>query len=237
MSKMKKQINRFTILELLIVISIIAILAALMLPVLNSAREKGLSASCLSRLKQCGLEMEFYANSFGDYIPVVPPGNAGVGNCNSWGMTLLLANHPAKSVWAMESYTEFSCPAQARFEPVSYTTYYLQTYGVSLWLTGRWEESTYVLRNKIGIKASSRWLPQKQPSSTIILGDSFYPARKVQHSMLHRNESDLVLRHQNRVNSLMLDGHAAALNVGMLSIECNGKGMSIFSSDGTRINF
>ena len=53
----------FTLLELLIVIGIIAILAALLLPVLNSSRGKARSIHCVSNLKQLSLGVQFYCDA------------------------------------------------------------------------------------------------------------------------------------------------------------------------------
>ncbi len=64
---MKTRSAAFTLLELLIVIAIIAILAALLLPALNKAREKGRSISCINNLKEVSRAMRFYADDQNSY--------------------------------------------------------------------------------------------------------------------------------------------------------------------------
>ena len=63
-----KQMASFTLVELLVVVAIISILAAMLLPALQQARAKARQAVCMNNLKQCGLAVMMYADDYNGWV-------------------------------------------------------------------------------------------------------------------------------------------------------------------------
>jgi prepilin-type N-terminal cleavage/methylation domain-containing protein/prepilin-type processing-associated H-X9-DG protein len=75
----------FSLIELLVVVCIIGILAALLLPSLSSAKSKGKQTACVSNLKQLGVAFNLYCADNDGKLPDNLPGNSNTAT-TSWVM-------------------------------------------------------------------------------------------------------------------------------------------------------
>ena len=95
------QKKKFTLIELLVVIAIIGILASMLLPALQKARQKTYMAVCGSQQKQQGTSIYMYVDSNDGYLPGV---HTAAGGVMIWATRI--------KQYMDDSYDIFNCPAQ-----------------------------------------------------------------------------------------------------------------------------
>ncbi len=229
--------KNFTLIELLVVIAIIAILASMLLPSLNKARDKAKAIKCTSNMKQIGTGVNMYIGDFNGYLPpdgIFNKNGATSRGRSSWWVSLVYEYATGTQQPGWGSYNDkywyfpqgfgssiFCCPA-SRKESLNYV--YIEgrvTYGMNF---------VYLSRNG-SIKSNK----VRQPGSTLFASDStvtpgttysilvaaggygsaYYPFLRHGGSFSEdaaKTVNTYTSGNKGRANGVMIDGHVDSLS-------------------------
>ena len=105
----------FNLIELMVVVAIIAVLAGLLLPAVQQAREAARKAQCTSNLKQVGLAFHAYEGASQEF----PPGRVSTPTTHGWAYLLLpyIEQYDVYKIYDQESNWSSSNNRAARRSP------------------------------------------------------------------------------------------------------------------------
>lgn len=243
--------KKFTLIELLITIAMIAILAAMLLPALNKARDKAHQITCLNNQKQFTAAQASYANDFNDYWVMTMGSrrfNVVLAGEVPWQTTVYLP-------WASMVCPKTRCPKD--YDSDRSDAFALQwqggTYGMwmpreaftdsdlnrvgMIWVT---DNANYQI-TQFAVFAVNK---ARTPSMTYAFADSYYSGWPSSVEMggggsyidptTDKEQPSIHFRHNDQANIGFFDGHSEGMSAGESRQTSNGV-KKYFTSSGQRI--
>lgn len=208
--------KRFTLIELLVVIAIIAIIAAMLLPALQSARDMAKRIQCTTNVKQLHLAFAFYSTNWNEWLmPFVIRNSDSANIANAKGFYWYAAgmqeiyNGPAtgkyKKFTNARLFKALWCPTNKANSIDVNTLHYLYTRNENQagW---RYGNNTTCGESTESDLAKKRSFYLKQPSKSMIIMDSYVIAKG--YGRAYPEDSGGGDLHSGGSNAVFFDGHA-----------------------------
>ncbi|MCK4659332.1 MAG: prepilin-type N-terminal cleavage/methylation domain-containing protein [Phycisphaerae bacterium] len=205
----------FTLVELLVVVSIIALLLAILMPSLKGAREQARQAVCLNNCHQIGLAMQEYCAEHQDRLPS-SGGHGGDPDPRNWWLnvladyvdTSLLYRCPKDQgekfvAWNSLDWDRLSDEQKADLDERRWSSYGLNYLIV--------KQPTPYCDNMTRIRSPCYTIVVAESASSLMGVDHIHPEK---FQMIPPKRQVAINRHQgSRANYLFADGHAAGLGI------------------------
>jgi len=190
----------FTLVELLVVLAVIALLAALLLPALSKAKESARATQCLNQMRQLAIAVRLYVDENGDTFPRSEHSAFANGEL-PWERSVAPLLGSSTTAWTNLLTGLYHCPSDKRTTPWSYGLNVYYELGPDDDYTGKpqtWRRLTQV----------------PHPSATVLFAENNSSADHLMPEFWY-SQADAVdlasTRHKGRANYTFADGHASLL--------------------------
>ena len=232
----------FNLIELLVVIGIVAIAAALLLSVVHQAKTTALRIQCINNLRQLGIALKAFNNDYNVYplyVNIDFSKGAYPEHHQLWDYALeyeeLTASKGTNDLFARGVWV---CPAAPR--PSNYSTYSeWLTYGYNAYgIANGYRTETNVLGLGVKLTESPHTLAPPvsesevlNPSEMMAIGEVFNSSPLFSRTPAIADSEKASLRHQKKANVVFCDGHEESPSLQVLFQSTNNAALSRWNRD------